>query len=322
MGHTKRKRPERGSKQFWPRVRAKRMYPKVRSYKKTSETKLLGFAGYKAGMTHAFFVDNRPKSPTKGEEVRIPVTVLETPALRVLSVRLYSKSAYGSSVLGEAWSDQLTQELAKRLKLPKKRSDNINKLDINKASEVRVLVYTQPKLTGFGKKRPDVFELAIGGDVKAQFEFAKKILGTEIPISSVFNAGDVLDVHSVTKGKGFQGVIKRFGVKILPRKAETRRKIGTMGPWTPKKVGWWISMPGQMGFHNRTEYNKQLVKIGSKDITPNGGFVGYGEVKGDYVLIAGSVPGPKKRLIRLTPAIRGKALQPQEIIEVSRRAQQ
>ena len=77
-----------------------------------------------------------------------------------------------------------------------------------------------------------------------------------------------------------------------------------------------------MGFHNRTEYNKQLMKLGSGDVTPNGGFVNYGEVKGDYVLIAGSVPGPKKRLIRLTHAIRGKTVPAQELTEVSRRAQQ
>lgn len=305
------------------------MYPRIRSYKKSPDVKLLGFAGYKAGMTHILTVDNRAKSPTKGEEIRIPVTVLETPSLRVLSVRLYQKSGYGISVLGEAWSDQVTQDLSRRLKIPKKRSDKLQEIEskISKASEVRVLVYTQPKLAAFGKKKPEVFELAIGGDdPKAQFDFAKSLLGTEVSVSSVFNSGDVLDVHSVTTGKGFQGVIKRFGVKRQHRKGEIHRKIGTLGPWTPKKVNWWVCQSGQMGFNSRTEYNKQLLKIGSKDepITPAGGFVKYGEVRGDYILIAGSVPGHKKRLIRLTHAIRAsnEFAQVPEIVEVSRRSQQ
>lgn len=287
------------------------MYPRVRTWKETPQVKLIGFAGYKAGMTHVNLIDSRPKSPTKGEEIRIPVTVLETPALRVLSVRLYSKAVgYGLSLISEAWSDQLTQDLSRRLELPKKRSDKLSDLGgkLEQAAEVRVLAYTQPKLAAFGKKKPDIFEVAIGGeDVKAQFEFAKSLLGAEIPISSVFNVGDILDVHAVTCGKGFQGVIKRFGIRRQSRKCGIRRKIGTMGGRAPSHVGWWVPQCGQMGFHTRTEYNKQLLRIANaKDasVTPDGGFVKYGEVRGDYALIAGSVPGPKKRLIRLTPAVR------------------
>ncbi len=329
MGHNKRQRPKRGAKQFWPRVRAKRMYPRIRSWQKHSQTKLLGFAGYKAGMTHIHFVDNRANSPTKGEEIRMPVTVLETPSIHILSVRLYQKSGYGLSLISEAWADTLTQDLKRRLKLPKKRSNKLQELEkqLEKAAEVRVLIYTQPKYTGFGKKKPDVFELGIGGsDPKAKFDFAKSILGTDVPLSQVFKEGEILDVHAITKGKGFQGVVKRFGVKIQPRKAETRRKIGTLGPWTPKNVPYWVPMAGQMGFHPRTEYNKHLLKIANakdQEVTPNGGFVRYGQVKGDYILVAGSVPGPKKRLITLTHATRAyKTIPAPENVEISRRSQQ
>jgi large subunit ribosomal protein L3 len=56
-----------------------------------------------------------------------------------------------------------------------------------------------------------------------------------------------------------------------------------------------------MGYHQRTEYNKRILKIGidGKDITPKGGFVKYGEVKGTYVIVDGSLPGPVKRLVRM-----------------------
>jgi large subunit ribosomal protein L3 len=61
-----------------------------------------------------------------------------------------------------------------------------------------------------------------------------------------------------------------------------------------------------MGFHQRTEFNKRIIKIGENgdEITPSGGFVHYGVVRNEYVLIAGSVPGPVKRLVRMRDAIR------------------
>jgi large subunit ribosomal protein L3 len=65
-------------------------------------------------------------------------------------------------------------------------------------------------------------------------------------------------------------------------------------------------MMGQVGFHQRTEYNKRLLKIGEEgsDVTPAGGFLHYGEVRNRYVLIKGSLPGPCKRLIRIRHSIR------------------
>ncbi len=329
-----RRRPRRGSLQFWPRVKAKRMFPKIRSWTNKSEAALLGFAGYKAGMTHIIATDNRPTSPTKGEKIRIPVTVLETPDFRVLGLRLYvsSPSSYGPRVSSEIWADNLSADLSRRLKLPKKRSspDKLKNMEaqLETASDVRVLVHTQPKLTAFGKKKPDVLEIAIGGNnVQEKFEYAKSILGKEISIADTFKEGDMLDIHGVTTGKGFQGSVKRFGVSILHRKSHTdgRRKVGTLGNWSAKT--WRVPHPGQMGFHNRTEYSKQLVKIGSvgekDDINASGGFLNYGLIKGKYTLIAGSVPGPKKRLIRLTHSGRvQKPVLAPEIVSISTKSQQ
>jgi len=65
-------------------------------------------------------------------------------------------------------------------------------------------------------------------------------------------------------------------------------------------------MMGQMGYQQRTEYNKRLIKIGEdgSDVTPAGGFLHYGEVRGRYLLIKGSLPGPCKRLVRIRHAVR------------------
>ena len=327
-----RRRPRRGSLQYWHRKKANRMISRVRSWNKINDVKLLGFAGYKAGMTQLHFIDNRSNSPTKGEEIRLPVTVLETPALHLLSIRLYSSSAYGSSVIGEVWSDQLNADLARRLKLPKKRNAKAleelqNKLD--DASEVRVLVYTEPKSAALSKKKPDVMELAIGGkDVKEQFEYAKSLIGKPIDVGDIFSEGDLMDAVAVTTGKGFQGSVKRFGVSILHRKShgDGRRKVASLGNWMAKT--WRVPHPGQMGFHNRTVMSLQLIKIANAKelaVTPKGGFLNYGEVKGNYILIAGSLPGPKKRLVRLNFAKRKRSSVFESIpenIEISMESQQ
>jgi large subunit ribosomal protein L3 len=61
-----------------------------------------------------------------------------------------------------------------------------------------------------------------------------------------------------------------------------------------------------MGFHQRTEYNKLVVKVGNNgaEVTPKGGFLRYGEVNSDYVAIKGSVPGTTNRLVLMRLAVR------------------
>jgi large subunit ribosomal protein L3 len=328
MGKSRPHRPHRGSKQFWPRKRAKRIYPRIKTWA-YSQKGPLGFAGYKAGMTHILAVDNRPKSPTKGEEIRIPATILETPPMKVAAIRLYEKTLYGRKAIGEVWTQNIDKHFLRKTKVPKKPHtlDSLKKL-LPSSSHVHLLVYTQPHTTSLQKKKPGLMELALGGGVEEQFTQASELLGKEIKPEDVFKEGQFLDVHSVTRGKGWQGVIKKFGARLLSHKAEKgRRKIGNLGP-KGTHVKWWIAMPGQMGTHTRTEHNKKLLKIGNvaKDpVTPAGGLLRYGEVKGPYVLIAGSVPGPKKRLIRLstpTRPHRGVSQEPFELTFISRRSQQ
>jgi large subunit ribosomal protein L3 len=82
--------------------------------------------------------------------------------------------------------------------------------------------------------------------------------------------------------------------------------IGTLGPKRPGYVRPTVPQSGQQGYHQRTEFNKRVLKIGENgsEVTPKGGFLHYGEVSNPYMLIHGSIPGPAKRLIRLRDPIR------------------
>ena len=93
--------------------------------------------------------------------------------------------------------------------------------------EVRMLVQTQPKLiTGVPKKKPEVMEVAVrGGDLPAQLAFAKAKLGQEVVMADFAEDGEILDAIAITTGKGFQGHIKRWGVKLLTHKNSKHRRI-------------------------------------------------------------------------------------------------
>ncbi|MBU0898856.1 MAG: 50S ribosomal protein L3 [Nanoarchaeota archaeon] len=301
-------KPVAGSRAFWPKKRAKRIYNIFKSYKETGEALPLGFAGYKAGMIQVIYTDNRKNSPTNGQEIVEPVTVLECPSLIVCGIKLYKKSISGPKNTTTIWSDKIPKDLDRKTKIPKKSGKNkiADIKEINDYSDARLLVCTKPRESGFGKKKPELFEMQVGGALEEKWNYIKEKLGSEIKPEEVFKEGDWADVKSVTKGKGFQGPVKRFGVTIRGRKNEKKRRhvgnIGSVGAGRvfPGK----IAMPGQLGFQTRTEYNKRILKIGTGGITPKGGFLNYGIIKGNYMLIHGSVPGPKKRLIMVRKAIR------------------
>ncbi|MEK6973913.1 MAG: 50S ribosomal protein L3 [Nanoarchaeota archaeon] len=313
--------PRSGSMQYWHRVRAKRIYPRIRSwYRNVKDLKLLGFAGYKAGMTHILSKDTNPNSPTKNENVFIPVTVIECPPLKAYSIRFYKKTDKGLSVISEILASKFEKYLGRKIKIFKKNKEKNIGSFLEQSSEVRLCLYTQPRLIKL-KKTPEIFEIALSGNnAKEQYEYAKNLLDKEIRIHEIFKAGQFIDIHSVTKGKGLQGAVKRFGVTLKSHKSEKkRRSAGNLGAWTPKKVSFRIPQKGQMGFHNRTEYDKQIIEISSapEKINPKDGFPHYGLVKSDFLLIRGSVPGPQKRLIRLTESFRASKFSPIDINYIS-----
>lgn len=359
-------KPKRGSRGYWPRKRIQSHRAHFNAWPELGADKpprLQGFAGYKAGMTHAIVRDSNKNSPTADQEVQAPVTVLEVPPMRAVAVRFYEGSTYGLKTSTEIWADRLDKHLARLLTIDtepakggkgengqkggkgddeekgkkKKHDESLSKEILDRFSglkkaaieDVRLVVHTQPHLiTGVPKKVPDLMEVRIGGGtIDQRIEYAKGLLGKELKIELFAEDGLVVDVAGVTKGKGFAGTIKKWHPKLLTHKnSKHRRMIGTLGPHFPSYVQRTVPQSGQFGLHQRTEFNKRILKIGDKceDVTPAGGFMGYGNVRNGYVLIMGSVPGAAKRLIKLRDPIRwqGPAAEKSEVLYISKESKQ
>ncbi len=323
-------KPKAGSRAFWPRKRAKRIYPKVKAVPKVSgDVKPLNFAAYKAGMTTLMHEGNRKDAPTFGREMARAVTVLDCPPLMICGAKIYGIKNEKLSSLGMVWAEKLDKTLSRKVKVPKKYDFKKNLASVEKllseAKDVRLMVSTQPTKSGAGKKRPEIFEVHLSGDTEAKWNYAKENLGKEIKVETIFEEGEFVDTSSVTIGKGTQGPVKRFGVTIRSRKNQGKRRhignIGSvgMGRVLPGK----IAMAGQHGFQTRTEYNKRIFKIGTDGFQPKGGILRYGSVPGQYVMIHGSVGGPKKRLIMLRKSMRKTGEKhPVEIKHISKKSQQ
>ena len=175
----------------------------------------------------------------------------------------------------------------------------------------------QIRKIGIGQKKAHLAEIQVnGGDIAAKVDFAAALFEQPVSIDAVFAQNEMIDAIAITKGRGTEGVVTRWGVSRLPRKTHRGlRKVACIGAWHPSRVSWTVARAGQHGFHHRTEMNKKVYKIGKagedshkatteydvteKDITPLGGFPHYGVVDEDYIMLKGAVPGPKKRVITL-----------------------
>ena len=311
-------RPRKGSLGFGPRKRATSEVPRFNSWPDDDgQPALQGFAGYKAGMSHVVMVNDEANSPLEGTEQTVPVTIVETPPMRVVALRAYEHTPYGKKPIAEVWAEEFDEELHRTLDLPEEadgsaREDLDTALEEGRVDDIRVITHTSPTaLSSVPKKKPDVMETRVGGDsIEERAEFALELLdeGGTHEMNDVFRAGEYLDVSGVTQGKGTQGPVKRWGVQKRKGKHARqgwRRRIGNLGPWNPSRVRSTVPQQGQTGYHQRTELNKRLLSLGEEDdVNPDGGFVNYGEVSGPYALIKGSLPGPDKRLLRFRPAIR------------------
>ncbi|ELZ23144.1 50S ribosomal protein L3P [Halosimplex carlsbadense 2-9-1] len=312
-------RPRKGSLGFGPRTRAASETPRFNSWPDDDgQPGLQGFAGYKAGMTHVVLINDEPDSPREGMEETVPVTVIETPPLRAVALRAYEDTPYGQRPLTEVWADEFHGELDRTLDVPEDHDADAAEEQIRQAHEagdlgdVRVITHTVPTdIAGVPRKKPEVMETRVGGgSLSDRLDFGLDLVaeGGEHSMTDVFRAGEYADVAAVTKGKGTQGPVKRWGVQKRKGKHARqgwRRRIGNLGPWNPSRVRSTVPQQGQTGYHQRTELNKRLIDIGEgTDATVEGGFVNYGEVDGPYTLVKGSVPGPDQRVVRFRPAVR------------------
>lgn len=321
MGHRKKSAPRRGSLGVRPRKRAEEIIPRIRSFPQLALSKItpLAFIGYKVGMTHAFMSDPVPTSPTYGKEVFVPVTFIETPPMLIAGFRVYGRNPeMGKYVIGEAWASREVLERANISRLIKnfdppsiEEAERRIGPSLDKAVDVRALLLSVPNLAGgVSQKKPFLIEAALSeAPVKSKYEYLKSALGSQLRAGDLFSPGMLIDVVGVTRGRGFQGVIKRFGVKELPRWHKHRKASRTVAS-RGSQVGALSTTPqaGQMGFHRRTDFNKLILMVGSGEQTqsfnPAGGWKNYGLMRSDFIVVKGSVMGTKKRPLVLRFPIR------------------
>ena len=296
----KKSRPRHGSLQFYPRKRAANLTPSV-NWKHISAQNpgLLGFLTYKVGMATALVRDNTDKIMTAKKQLAIPVTILEVPAMKIYSIRFYK---HGQVVKENIAAND--KELKHKVKVSHAIHPVSHPEDFD---DVRVILFSIMKQTAI-KKTPDFVEVAVqGANAHAKLEYVKSLVGKELTLEH-FSHGSLVDVRAVTRGRGIQGPVKRFGITLRQHKSEKGiRKVGSIGPWHPAHVTFRIPAAGQMGLHTRVHYNIKVLgkgNIGEKNINPASGFKNYGLIKNSYLVVSGSIQGPTKRQVLLTPSYR------------------
>lgn len=314
MGHRKHGQPRRGSLAYLPRGRAKSMEARIRAWPEieSDEPRILAHCGFKAGCVQIVSIDDRDKTPNAGKQLVSLGTVLATPPVMILGIRGYSKDSNGLHAEFDVYAEDLPKSITKEITLKNREGALADaQARLKKIKSVFALVGVSPRAAGLEQKKPYVFEAYVsGGDIPKQFEHVRELLGREIKIDQIFETGASVDVAAITKGKGWQGVIQRYGAKKKQHKSrKTVRELGSLGPISPQYVMYTVPRAGQMGFHQRIEYDKRIMMMGNASddkikINPDGGYKHFGEVRGDYIILKGSVPGTYRRLIKLRSQIR------------------
>ena len=328
MGHRRHSAPRRGSLAYLPRGRAKSFEARIRAWPKVNseEPKLLVHAGFKAGCVQIVNIDDREKTPNYGKQLVSLGTVIVTPPILIVGIRGYSKDQDGKHAQFDLYADNLPKNISQLFKLKNKEALlEYSEKTFKKIKEIYALIVVIPRNAGLEQKKPYVFEAAVkGGDVKKQFTFVKDLLGKEVKIDQVFESGDTVDTAAITKGKGWEGPITRWGVKRKQHKSrKSVREVGSLGPISPQYVMYTVPRAGQRGLHQRTENDKRIMVMDNTEnikyeINPKGGFKHFGNVNGDFIIVRGSVPGTYKRLIKLRTQIRNmpKKITKPNILEV------
>jgi large subunit ribosomal protein L3e len=343
MSHRKFEAPRHGSLGFLPKKRTKHHAGKIKSFPRDQASEkphLTAFRGYKAGMTHVVRGVDRPGALMHKREVCDAVSIVETPPMIVVGVVGYVETPSGLRTLTTVFAEHLSEEFKRRCyhnwyKSKKKaytkyaakyQKDGGKEIEaelerIKKfCTVVRVIAHTQVKKLGLRLKKAHIMEIQInGGDAAAKVDFAKELFEKEVTVDSVFAKDENIDVIGVTKGKGYEGVTTRWGVSRLPRKTHRGlRKVACIGSWHPARVSTTVPRAGQDGYFHRTEMNKKIYRIGKKgddascqtdadltkkSITPMGGFVHYGQITEDWLMLKGAIVGVKKRPVILRKAL-------------------
>jgi len=338
MSHRKFEHPRCGSLGFLPKKRSQRYRGKAKRFPKDDASKpphLTAFMGFKAGMTHILRDVDKPGSKLHKKETVEAVSIVETPPMIVVGVVGYVPTSVGLRNLNTVWAEHLSEEAKRRFyktwgkskkkaftKYAKKHTDGSIQAELEElkkhCSVIRVIAHTQVrKVKNLKQKKAHLMEIQVNGGTTAEkVDFAYKYFEKAIPIDAVFQKDEMIDVIGVSQGRGYTGVVTRWGVTRLPRKTHRGlRKVACIGSWHPSRVSFAVARAGQSGYFHRTEVNKKIYQIGKvgetshsaitdfdqtqKGINPMGGFSHYGLVKDDWVMIKGGIVGTRKRLVTL-----------------------
>ena len=295
---------------------------------------------YKAGMTHITREADRPGSKLHKKETCEAVTILEAPPMICVGLVGYVETPQGLRAINTVWAEHLNDEMKRRFyknwykakkkaftKYAKKYSDGKKEIQAEleqlkkQATVVRAICHTQIRKIPMGQKKAHCMEIQINGGTTAEkVDFAFGFFEKPVPVDAVFEENENIDTIGITRGRGTEGVVTRWGVSRLPRKTHRGlRKVACIGSWHPARVAFSVARSGQHGFHHRTEINKKIYKIGKagqdsfmattgtdptvKEITPIGGLPQYGVIKSDYLMVAGAVVGTRKRCITLRKSL-------------------
>jgi len=356
MSHRKFRAPRHGSLAFLPRKRCKRSRGCIKSFPPDNQQEdchLTAFIGYKAGCTHIMRQLNRPGSKAHGKEIVESVTIIETPPMVVVGMVGLVQTPTGKRAVTTLWANHMDDSFKRKFyknwcrshkrcftkyeQLWAKAAAGEDPAEVKRRLEnmkkycevIRVIAHSQIKvIRQLNQKKAHVMEIQInGGTVEEKIKFGYDLFEKKVSVHDVFHQNESIDTIGITKGKGYKGVVSRWGVTRLPRKTHRGlRKVACIGSWHPARVQWTIPRAGQKGYTHRVEIHKKIYKLGKaitydedgkplnfeasteydltkKNITPMGGFVNYGIVKQDFIMIKGTCQGVRKRVVTLRKAI-------------------
>lgn len=185
----------------------------------------------------------------------IPVTVIEVNPNVVTQVKTLENDGYEAIQLGY---ETIREKLATKASVGHSKKAN-----------------TAPKRFLREIKGVDISAYTLGQDVKAD----------------LFEAGEIVDVTGISKGKGYQGVIKKNNQHRGPmgHGSKYHRGVGSLGTMLPKRVLPGKALPGHMGSEQVTIQNLEIIKVDMED---------------NCILVKGSVPGPNKSLVIIKSAVK------------------
>ena len=204
----------------------------------------------------------------------IPVTVLQAGPCIVTQVKTEKNDGYNSIQVAYG---QIRTKLVNKPRAGHLEKAGIEKVTIEKGHKKREVFPVGRFLKEF--KLESSAEFSVKDEIKAD----------------IFTAGDKIDASAISKGKGFQGAVKRYGQHRGPMAhgSKFHRHQGSNGSTSsPSRVFKGKGMPGHMGSEKVTIQNLEVVRVDKDD---------------NLILVKGSVPGPKKSLVVIKEAVKAKA---------------